>query len=81
MSKLLELKKCPFCGHEAYQYTGKDVNGQIIFGVECENCSANVSHSYTDLGDDYDAKFNECMLKITNEWNQRACNCKKSHKE
>ncbi len=32
---MAELKKCPFCGGEAYLYKSENLLGDLFFGVDC----------------------------------------------
>lgn len=34
---MAELKKCPFCGGEAYLYKSENLLGDLFFGVDCES--------------------------------------------
>ena len=34
---MAELKKCPFCGGEAYSYKSKNLLGEMFCGIECES--------------------------------------------
>lgn len=40
--KTQELKNCPFCGHNARQYTYQTDYGTQRYAVQCTNCGAEI---------------------------------------
>lgn len=41
-----ELKKCPFCGGEAYFRINHQVERKIKFMIECKNCRVSIPKIY-----------------------------------
>lgn len=66
--KEIKLKKCPFCGGEAYFLTPKTVNSSFVsVGVECKMCGAN---PYSVLVYKFETEENK-KKAIAELWNRR----------
>ena len=60
---MAELKKCPFCGGEAYSYKSKNLLGEMFWGIECESNEC-IVHTMT-------AEY-PTEEKAIEQWNNRA---------
>ena len=75
--KEIELKPCPFCGHE---HIISEINNMSKrFVIHCENCVAAMELRFVDaqLGDGSFISFYEArkvMDELTECWNRRADN-------
>ena len=68
MGDELELKPCPFCGHEA-EFSSGYYNDLNYARVDCTNCSAGTYH---DSDRESDATMEELEKYALDDWNSRA---------